>query len=70
MITGGSGAKFTGALYFPNSEVDFTGGTSGAGDWTIIVANQVKISGNTALGRDFSNYPDGSPIKQGATIAE
>ena len=43
---------------------------SGAGDWTIIVANQVKFSGDSALGRDFSNYPDGSPIKQGATIAE
>jgi hypothetical protein len=69
-ITGGSGAKFTGALYFPNSEVDFTGGTSGTGDWTIVVANQVKFSGDSALGRDFSNYPDGSPIKQGATIAE
>jgi len=70
MITGSSGAKFTGALYFPNSEVDFTGGSSGAGDWTIIVANQVKFTGDSAMGRDFSNYPDGSPIKQGATIAE
>jgi hypothetical protein len=69
-ISGGSGAQFTGALYFPKSEVDFTGGSSGAGDWTIIVADKVLFSGASAMGRDFSNYPDGSPIKKGATIAE
>ena len=69
-ISGGSGAKFTGALYFPNSEVDFTGGSSGTGDWTIIVADKVNFSGASAMGRDFSNYPDGSPIKNGATITE
>ena len=69
-ISGGSGASFTGALYFPNAPVVFTGGSAGTGDWTIIVADKVTFSGASAMGRDFSNYPDGSPIKNGATIAE
>jgi len=69
-ISGGSGANFTGAIYFPHSEVDYTGGSAATGDWTIIVADKVVFSGGSSIGRDFSNYPDGSPIKKGATIAE
>ena len=69
-ISGGSGANFTGAIYFPHSEVDYTGGSAAAGDWTIIVADKVVFSGGSSLGKDFSNYANGSPIKQGGLFLE
>ncbi len=70
VISGTSTTNFTGALYFKTTPLEFSGGSSGAGDWTIIVADKVKFTGGSNLGNDFSSYPNGSPIKQGAKIVE
>ena len=44
-IVGGSGATFDGAMYFPNSNLKFAGSSSTSG-YTVIVADNVTITGN------------------------
>lgn len=61
-ISGGSTTNLTGALYFPTTPLVYSGGSTGAGEWTAIVADTVTFSGNASLGKDFSSYPDGSPL--------
>jgi hypothetical protein len=69
-FSGGSTMNITGALYFKAATVNYSGGSGGAGQWSIIVSDKVNFSGGSTLGKDFSNYPDGSPIKQGASMVE
>jgi Putative Flp pilus-assembly TadE/G-like len=75
-IAGGSGSTFDGSLYFPQSQLTYTGtsssgcgtsscstgNTAGCG-YTIIAADSVKFSGTTSLCDDYSSLPNGeSPI--------
>ena len=69
-ISGASGANFTGAMYFLNSQVVYSGGSSGSGQWSIIVADRVNFSGGSSIGKDFSGYTSGSPIKSGGLFVE
>ena len=49
-FNGGSTTNFTGALYFPNEDIEFTGGnTSGGSTCTQIIAQKIKFSGNSVL---------------------
>jgi len=49
-FNGGSTTNFTGALYFPKEEIEFTGGnTSGGSDCTQIIAQKIGFSGNSTL---------------------
>ena len=70
VFSGTSTTNLTGALYFPTTPLEFSGGSSGAGQWTIIVADKIKFTGGSNLGNDYSNFASGSPIKQGATMVE
>ena len=70
-ISGGSGAKFAGALYFPSTPLTYSGGsTTPSSPYTIIVALTLTISGNSAVGNDYSSLTDGDPIKTKAIVAE
>lgn len=52
-LNGGSTTQFTGVLYFPSQEVQFTGGNStGPAGCTRIVAQTVSFSGNATIGND------------------
>ena len=70
VISGTSTTNITGALYFKTTPLEYSGGSAGAGAWTIMVADKIKFTGGSNLGSDFSNYPNGSPIKQGAKMVE
>lgn len=49
-LNGGSTTNFTGALYFPSQDVEFTGGNStGGSTCTQIVANTISFGGNAVL---------------------
>jgi hypothetical protein len=75
-IAGNGGSTFDGALYFPQSQLTYTGtsssgcgtsscsngATSGCG-YTIIAADSVKISGTTNLCDDYSGLGGNSPIE-------
>lgn len=48
-INGDSNSKFDGAMYFPNGQVSFTGGTADTTKCAMVVARQVAFSGNSNL---------------------
>jgi len=48
-VTGGSSAIFTGALYFPNSPLVFSGGSEVTPESATLFAYTITLSGNTVL---------------------
>jgi len=67
-ITGNSSSTFDGALYFPTTALSFNGNSSANG-YSIVVANQLTLSGNASIGTNYSSLTGGSPIK-GTILAE
>ena len=55
---GGSTTEFTGALYFPQQEIRFTGGNAAGGNCTQIVSRIVTFSGNA----DLNNSCEGTGV--------
>ena len=53
-FTGQAQMSLTGILYFPNSEVEFTGGSSMSKSDIVLVANTFKFSGNSYLNADYA----------------
>lgn len=75
-INGASGSTFDGVLYFPKSQLSYTG-TSSSGcssgsnvGYTIIVADVVTFGGNTSLCDDYSSLPDNLPPIQSSSLFE
>ncbi len=64
-ISGGSGATFTGAMYFPSTPLYFSGGSSVVPLNAILIGDIINISGGTHLSSDYSSI-GGSPIKSDA----
>ncbi len=62
-IAGNSNSTFNGVIYFPWSEVDFTGTSGGTASNVAIVAWTMKLAGTASFTGDFSALPGGSPIK-------
>lgn len=69
-FSGSSTLSLTGALYFPTTHVDYSGDSSGANPYSILVAKTITFTGNTTIHNDYSSLPGGSPIKSGAQISE
>jgi hypothetical protein len=67
-ISGNSSSTFDGAVYFSTTSLTFNGNSS-AGGYSIVVANQLSLSGNASLGSNYSSLSGGSPIK-GTILAE
>jgi hypothetical protein len=53
-LTGQSQMHLTGIIYFPNSEVEFTGGTEMDQADILLVASTLKITGNSYLNADYA----------------
>lgn len=67
-VSGASGAKFAGALYFPTTPLVYSGGSNTSGSpYTIIVADTLTISGPSYIGNDYSSLSSGSPVKGPST---
>ncbi len=67
-ISGNSSSTFDGAVYFATTTLSFNGNSSTNG-YSIVVANELTLSGNATLGANYSSLTGGSPIK-GTTLAE
>src|SRR5580700_512625 len=52
-ITGNSSSTFDGAVYFPTTTLSFVGNSSASG-YSIVVANQLTLSGNASIGNNYS----------------
>ncbi|MDI7776560.1 pilus assembly protein TadG-related protein [Asticcacaulis sp. EMRT-3] len=55
-LNGASSSVMTGAIYFPNQTVSYTGDFAGANGCTQLVARVVQWSGNASLAADCSAY--------------
>jgi hypothetical protein len=53
-FTGQAQMHLTGIIYFPNSEVEFTGGSTVNRANILLVANTLKITGNSYLNADYA----------------
>jgi len=62
-VSGSSNLILEGIYYFPTTDLVFSGGGNIAIDYTIIVANTIKLSGNTTISANFSKLEDGNPIR-------
>ena len=67
-ISGNSTSTFDGAVYFPTTMVTFTGNSSTSG-YSIVVAYELVVSGNSTVGSNYTSLTGGSPIK-GTVLAE
>jgi Flp pilus assembly protein TadG len=67
-ISGNSSSTFDGAIYFATTSLTFNGNSSASG-YSIVVANELTLSGNATVGTNYSSLTGGSPIK-GTTLAE
>jgi hypothetical protein len=67
-INGDSTSIINGALYFPTTSLDFSGGA--AGQYTILIADTISITGNSNVKSDYSSLPGGSPVRSGAILSE
>ena len=64
-ITGNSNMNLTGAIYFPNSTLSYTGNTSGSGSDVALIADYVILTGNASFKE--SNIP-GSAVQPSVAL--
>lgn len=53
-VAGNAAVTLTGVLYFPKSQLTYSGGTGSVTNYMVIVANTVKVTGNSTVGSPFS----------------
>jgi hypothetical protein len=64
-VTRNAGSKFNGILYFPTTDLAFTGNSSSSG-YLVLVADTLSATGNSSIGSNYSSLANGSPIKASA----
>jgi Putative Flp pilus-assembly TadE/G-like len=64
---GGSIAQ-AGAYYFPNSKVSFNFDFGVGAPYSFLVANDISWFANFTFNRNYTNLPNGSPLKQGSAV--
>ncbi len=62
-ITGSAGSNFDGVMYFPTSNVVFTGTSGTTSNNTAIIAWTLKIAGTPMFNGNFTAMPGGAAIK-------
>jgi hypothetical protein len=71
LIRGTSQTSFTGAIYFPTQHVDWAGTNDTIGEWTMLVANTIDITGNGTVTQTLNPPPPGAlPQVTTATLVE
>jgi hypothetical protein len=71
-IVGGASTAIDGALYFKNTQLLFSGASSSTG-YMVIVADMVKINGNSTFGNNYSSLSSANyfaPLSTGGGLAE
>ncbi len=66
-IVGNSSSTFDGIVYLPTTTLTYVGNSGGSG-YTILVAYDISITGNSSLtiGNNYSSLANGAPIKSSA----
>jgi hypothetical protein len=66
-INGSANSTFSGALYFPTTNLSYSGST-GANMFTLLLADTLTFTGNSTVGNNFSCLANGSLIKDAALV--
>jgi len=70
-LRGTSRTSFTGAIYFPSQHVDWAGTNDTVGEWTMLVANTIDITGTGSVTQNINPPPPGAlPQVTTATLVE
>ena len=69
IFNGGSNSVLNGAIYIKNAGVTFNGNNV-TGGYIIIVADTIKINGNSTINADYSTLERGSPVQSIPTLVE
>jgi hypothetical protein len=70
-LRGTSRTSFTGAIYFPAQHIDWAGTNDTIGEWTMLVANTIDISGTGTVTQSINPPPPGAlPYVTTATLVE
>lgn len=70
VISGGRNAFFEGTLYFPSTNLDFTGGGATNSNYTIIVAYTATLSGTSEFNSNYSVLSTGTSPIHSAVLVE
>jgi len=71
-IVGGASTVIDGALYFKNTQLQYSGANSSTG-YMVIVADMVQISGNSTFGNNYSSLGSANyfaPVSTGGGLTE
>jgi hypothetical protein len=71
-IVGGANTTIDGALYFKNTQLQFSGNNSSTG-YMVIVADMVQINGNSTFGNNYSSLSSSNyfaPLSTGGGLVE
>ena len=68
-FVGGSSSNINGTFYLKNSPILFSGNNI-TGGYIIIVADRIRINGNSTVNADYSTLQNGSPVKGRSVLAE
>jgi len=63
-VSGGSTLALEGALYFPTTPLNFSGGSTGTANYTVIVAQTLTFSGTSTVKANFGSLSSGDLIKK------
>jgi hypothetical protein len=61
-ISGGANLTLEGALYFPTTDLNFSGSTA-IDSYTILVAATINITGGSTINDSYGDLTDGNPLK-------
>ena len=70
VIRGTSDSHLEGALYFPSVNVDYTGESTVASPWTMLIADSITVRGDTQVENGFLGSYSGLPPTRKATLME
>ena len=68
-MVGGATTIFNGAVYVPKSQVTFSGNNT-SGGYLILIADMIKINGNSTVNADYSTLQSGAPFQNHPKLAE
>ena len=68
-IAGNLTARFSGVLYFSKGHLDYAG-TTATGNWTAIIADTIRVTGNATLSSNFLLDSDQETVFRTAMLVE
>ena len=69
-IGGHSNTIIDGTIYMPGTPLVYNGGSTGSGDYTILVASEMEIGGGSVINSNYTGLPAGESIIRVGVLVE